>query len=343
MSEFAIWLSNSSLSKEDKSSAVCATPPSLENGLLVEIPDKELLCGEDEQEALMAPLPAPVKGHINLRSFYYDGQNVVLQWGVEEKAIPYTCDAIFVYEEEGLNEVLLESTPLKCNSSTTDNPKILNVTVPNSSQLLQGHRYRYCVVLLESSQNTDELSLVLGCSDVIPLTVDYSQIPKQEKISNLPNITSIFASIKSDGLKVTVSVKPNNNCELNVAVFRNSGLLAQKRLNCNTPVHIFEGLCDNSYKVCANVVGTSGPVNNNQKPVCVKVIESAVPKFDISMIGLILILLSLTTGISFITIVWVLFKNSRAKTTTHQCFLPPEGEEHQQHNKYIKLQATTKL
>lgn len=288
----------------------------------------------------MAPLPAPVKGHINLKNFFFDGEKIVLQWSVEEKAVPYTCDAIFVYEEEGLNEVLLESTPLKCNSSALDDPKILNVTVPNVSELVMGHKYRYCVVLLESAQNTDELSLVLGCSDVLPLVTAEFVTSQSNYVADYPNVTAVFASIKEEGLKVTVAVKPRYDCELNVAVFKNSGLLAQKKLNCNSPAYIFEGLCDNSYKVCANVVNTS----LGQKPVCVKVIESAVPKvFDISMIGLILILLSLTTGISFITIVWVLFKNSRSKTTTHQCFLPPEGEEQHQHNKYIKLQATTKL
>ncbi|KAF5271294.1 hypothetical protein FQR65_LT05309 [Abscondita terminalis] len=337
LSEFALWLANSSLPKEDKSSAVCTTPPTLENGLLVDIPNRELLCGDDEQETLTLSHPAPVKAHINLKHFFYDGEKIVLQWSVEEKAVPYTCDAIFVYEEEGPNEVLLESTPLKCNSSILEDPRILNVTVPNSSELVQGRNYRYCVVLLESAHSADDLSLVLGCSDVMPLNVDTITVTKSVDL-NVPNVTAIFASIKPDGLKVAVVINPQYNCELDVAVFKNTGLLAQKRLNCNSPVYIFEGFCDNSYKVCANVVHS-----DVMKPVCIKVIESAVPKvFDISMIGLILILLSLTTGISFVTIVWVLFKNSRAKTSTHQCFMPPEGEE-QQHNKYIKLQATTKL
>ncbi|KAK4884114.1 hypothetical protein RN001_000385 [Aquatica leii] len=338
LSEFALWLANSSLPKEDKASAVCTTPPTLENGLLVDIPNRELLCGDEDQEMVVVSHPAPVKAHINLRNFFYDGENIVLQWNVEEKAIPYTCDAIFVYEEEGPNEVLLESTPLKCNSSYLDDPRLLNVTVPNSSELIQGRNYRYCVVLLESAHTTDDLSLVLGCSDVMPLNIDATAETKTNNL-NVPNVTAIFASIKPNGLKVAVVINPQFNCELDVAVFKNSGLLAQKRLDCNSPVYIFEGFCDNSYKVCANIVQS-----DLVKPVCIKVIESAVPKvFDISMIGLILILLSLTTGISFVTIVWVLFKNSRAKTSTHQCFMPPEGEEHQQHNKYIKLQATTKL
>ena len=44
--EFANWLSNSSLNEEDKSSAVCATPPALENGILTQVSPGNLLCGE---------------------------------------------------------------------------------------------------------------------------------------------------------------------------------------------------------------------------------------------------------------------------------------------------------
>lgn len=146
LNEFAAWLLNSSLSKEDKATAVCTTPPSLENGVLVEVPLENLLCGEDEQDSMMAPLSTPYKARINLNDFKYDGRNIRLQWSVEDETSPYTCDAIFVYEEEGPSEVLVESNPLKCNSSDMLNPKILNVTMPSSIQLQANHRYRYCVV-----------------------------------------------------------------------------------------------------------------------------------------------------------------------------------------------------
>lgn len=46
LAEFADWLANSSLDSEDKLSAVCATPPALENGPLSQVSPGSLLCGE---------------------------------------------------------------------------------------------------------------------------------------------------------------------------------------------------------------------------------------------------------------------------------------------------------
>nr|CAI5841348.1 unnamed protein product [Callosobruchus analis] len=142
LSDFAAWLNNSTLTNEDKSTAICTTPPSLENGLLIEVSPESLECGEDEQDSLMPPLAAQssFKARINLNEFQYDGSNIKLQWGVEDETTPYTCDAIFVYEEEGQNEVLVETNPLKCNSSELVDPKVLNVTVPNISDLQELHR-----------------------------------------------------------------------------------------------------------------------------------------------------------------------------------------------------------
>lgn len=143
LSEFAIWLANSSLPKEDRDSAVCTTPPSLENGLLFEIPISSLPCGEEEQEEIIAPMAEPIKARITLNNFDFDGEGIRLEWNVEDKTIPFNCDAIFVYEEEGENEVLLESSPLKCNSSDMSGPNTLAVSVPPSMQLELKHRYRY--------------------------------------------------------------------------------------------------------------------------------------------------------------------------------------------------------
>ncbi|KAK9892101.1 hypothetical protein WA026_018304 [Henosepilachna vigintioctopunctata] len=124
LQDFSNWLNNSPLSKKDKESAVCATPPSLENGLLIEIASENLICGEDEQENEAPPMMSALKNKISLKEFKYDGDTVVLIWKIEEEGIPYSCDAIYVYEEQFLSEVLVESTPLKCNSSSLERPYV---------------------------------------------------------------------------------------------------------------------------------------------------------------------------------------------------------------------------
>lgn len=345
--EFAVWLFNSSLSREDKSSAVCTTPPSLENGLLFEIPTEKLLCGEDEQEALMSPLPDPVQAEINLKSFTYDGEHITLVWNVQDTIVPFTCDAIFVYEEEGANEVLLESSPLKCNSSDLVNPSILQVSVPAAIHLQQEHRYRYCVVLLGNGQEDDDSSLMLGCSDIIPLvqnaqvhsahTADYSL--------KLPKVLAIQANLSAYGsLSIDVKVYPENSkCKLNVAILEQGTLLSQRELNCTNPEYVFIGLNDGPYKVCANVIRSDLTIDDGQKPRCIGVLRSEIRGFSVLDVAFVSIFLVLCVMV--IALIWGVRKILlKPKIETHQCFMPPEDDPQQhQHNRYVKLQATTKL
>lgn len=55
--------------------------------------------------------------------------------------MPYTCDAIFVYEEIRERERLSSSEPLHCNSNSMENAADLKITVPGSRDLEQNHKY----------------------------------------------------------------------------------------------------------------------------------------------------------------------------------------------------------
>lgn len=325
---------------------MCTTPPSLENGLVIEVPQDDLLCGEEEpQEPLMAPAVEPITKSVTLvtlQDFKYDGVAVSLKWVVDSKALPYTCDAIFVYEEEGANEVMLESTPLKCNSSEMGDPLVLNVTVPGSGDLQYGHRYRYCIVLLDSDRS-DELALVLGCSDVIPLVPNVKMAPKKDSKDTLPKITAVQANLTTYGsLSMQVSLHPTSECVLNVAILQQGALLSQRRINCTDPHYVFVGLHDGPYRVCANVIAP-GP-QLQQRPRCVTAIRREIrglSGLDVIFIGVFLLLCFM-----LVVVIWgvrkILFKPKTLQT--HQCFLPPEENENQhQHSRYVKLQATTKL
>ncbi|XP_056640290.1 slit homolog 1 protein-like isoform X2 [Diorhabda carinulata] len=336
LSEFATWLNNSTLNQQDKSTAVCTTPPHLENGLLIEMPTYNLICG-DEDDTVMTPISSPFKARINLEDFTYDGTDVKLSWNVQDEFSSYTCDAIFVYEEEGPNEVLIESNPIKCNSSDLSDPKILNVTLPKTIQLRRGNSYRYCIVLLETVQ-TDDVSLILGCSDIIPLVIN-AKLPANAKI---PRVVSVLANLTSDGeLSIGIDVYPGVNCELNVAVLEQSTLLSQKIIECSNPKYNFFGLNGGPYRVCANVV-TSSPAIDVNKSRCVTVFKSVATGFtnlDVAFVSVFLVLC-----IMVIILVWGVKKVLvKPKTRTHQCFLPPECDKDVQHNRYVKLQATTKL
>lgn len=195
--EFANWLSNSTLDEEDKLSAVCATPPSLENGILTQVSPGNLLCGEPTSSIITK---SPLSGtQLTLREFHYSEKSGInLLWNVEPCSERYTCDTLIVYETVGETEIQTDSNPLHCDSRLMRDPCSLAVTIPSSLHLQPGHKYRYCVALLIPS-GYDDVLLGLGCSDVIVLQETDKKERKEEHISlNSPKI-------KIDSLHVNVS------------------------------------------------------------------------------------------------------------------------------------------
>lgn len=355
LSEFAEWLTNSSqLPASDRTTAVCATPPSLENGLLAEVSPHELLCGEDEEETGPAPPQGPlapqvpVSGkQVTLHIFQYDGFSVTLLWNVEASAAPYACDALFVYEEVGAHEVLLESNPVRCNSSQLADPRALTLTL-SSAGLLLGHRYRYCVVLLEGGGATsDEMALVLGCSDIIPLvpTAQPQSQPLPE-FTLTTHIAALHANVSSPGtLLIMVQLweqpLPDAHCLLTVAVFKSSSPIAQQHLNCSNPKTVIKDLPVGPYRVCAT---TGDFPSTGPRARCITV-QQSISSQDLGGLNI-----AIATG--FVTLSTILLLGLFLATRrlfqrpkllpTHQCFLAgPQDEE--QHSRYVKLHATTKL
>jgi Leucine-rich repeat (LRR) protein len=351
--DFAIWFNNSSrLPMSDRSTAVCVTPPSLENGLLMEIPPKELRCGEEEDFG-PAPPEGPFAAHVPvsgaqvmLRAFQYDGHSINLLWSVDSHAAPFTCDALFVYEELSAHEVLLTSTPLKCNSTQLADPTALTVRLP-SGDMQPGRRYRYCVVLLEGGRYTDEVQLVLGCSEVIPLVITTQSVAQPPRTTSPTSIKSVHANITSSGT-MTVSVqlwhqrKPgttDQHCHVTVTVFMSGTLLAPYHLNCTQPWIAVPGLPQGPYHVCATL-GNFPATEPRVQCVTVKS-KSKFGGLNVTLTVCFVLLSSLLLlGLYIVT------KKMMKKPkilSTHQCFLAPPEHDDQQHTRYVKLQATTKL
>ncbi|KAL3288188.1 hypothetical protein HHI36_002638 [Cryptolaemus montrouzieri] len=338
LEEFSIWLTNSVLSKKDKESAVCATPPSLENGLLMEIATENLICGEDEQDNDVPPMMSALKNKISIKEFRYDGHVVNLLWSIEEEGIPYTCDAIYVYEEQDMSEILVESMPVKCNSTDLSNPTLLEISVPGSIDLQRLHRYRYCLVLLQSGQS-DDVSLILGCSDILPLIQNIEL--KNEVSSDNPKVLSIQGNFSADGsLSVKAEVYPESKCEVNIVIFEQGLLLSQRNVNCSNAHYIFVGLTQGPYRACASIVFRGSPLEKGRSR-CINIFRSEeilMSSLDIAMISIFI-----AFCLILLTLVWGLRKMLlKSKLQTHQCFIPPDMEP-EQHNRYVKLQATTNL
>lgn len=349
MSQFASWLQNvTGIPDSDKGTAVCATPPSLENGLVQELSAAELVCGGQEENPLPpeSPLatPMPVSGtRVILRGFQYDGVKVNLLWTVEASALTYSCDALFVYEELGIHEVLLESNPLKCDSSQLVDPRTLSLVL-SATDLQPGHRYRYCVVLLEGG-GSDESALVLGCSEVIPLLpTTKSRVQPLPGVPTRTQIVSLDANLTEMGtMSITAQLWSDHldpHCLLTVTIFTSGTLVAQRHLNCSLPWALVHGLPQGPYQVCATL-GDFPPTEPKTR--CLTISQPHISSNTTLNFVLSTILFFLSTLLILVVYHAVRRIIKRPKTLrNHQCFLPVAQTE-EQHARYVKLQATTKL
>lgn len=144
-----------------------------------------------------------------------------LLWHVEPCTERYTCDTLLVYEalEADNREVQIASSPIECDSQLMHDPCSLPISLPSSLLLESGHKYRYCVVLMvqppssathprSATARSDELSLGLGCSDIIELDRETLHlIPELDQA--LPprvfEISTVHVNASADGyLKVSI-------------------------------------------------------------------------------------------------------------------------------------------
>lgn len=376
--EFANWLANSSLLEEDKSSAVCATPPALENGILTQVPPGSLLCGEPTPPMMTRVPLAAVQ--LSLKEFRYDeSTGINLLWHMEQCTEHYTCDSLIVYETIDDSEVRRESSPLHCDSRMMRDPCTLPVAIPASVHLKLGHKYRYCVVLLVPTAY-DDMSLGLGCSDVIVLEetlerrkiVTEEQLPSEEDHSSMsstqssfgsdPRITGVHVNVSDKGylhVDVVLSRMKETNlastCELSVVVFDAISAIHRQRLNCSFAfVTDVEVSLPGYYRVCASLdeladvtvvsSATGNLVGDRERFRCVEVVEQGYSRQNAEVFVVMAVVA--VTGVFLIALAMLgrsIVKRLRHPRIQAQCFLPAQEFEITHKAHYIKLLATTKV
>ncbi|KAK2577261.1 hypothetical protein KPH14_003401 [Odynerus spinipes] len=353
--EFATWLSNSSLSEEDKSSAVCATPPALVNGILTQVSPGSLLCGEPTPPIMTrVPLAA---AQLTLKEYRYDVlTGINLLWNVEPCTEHYTCDTLIVYETVGDSEIQIESDPLHCDSHVMRDPCSLPVTTPPSLNLQLGHKYRYCVVLLIPTEY-DDMSLGLGCSDVITLEETKREEQQDQQPPNTDSldvrITAVHVNVTDQGsLHVDVSLSPSKNpdaspCEISIVVFDTETAIRKCKLNCNSTFVSLEVLVPGRYKVCASLDElvnsesiASSVVDDRGRSRCVEV-----QSFKQNIEAIVLAIAGATCAllIALVVVGRSIVRKVRHPRIQTQCFLPAQEFEITHKAHYIKLLATTKI
>lgn len=372
--EFANWLANSNLTEEDKLSAVCATPPSLENGILTQVPPGSLLCGEPTPP-IMTRMPL-AGSQINLKEYHYDeGTGINLLWHVEECAEHYTCDSLIIYETIGDSEITIVSSPLHCDSRMMRDPCTLPVAIPVSLRLQLGHKYRYCVVLLLPTSYED-VSLGLGCSDIIILekmsqqwqekhvrkTDSYSVTSMQTPF--YAQITDVYVNMTDKGylhvnvvlsrIKESLTIAPSA-CQVFIAVFNAVSAVHRQTFNCTSAFVIdVQVSSPGYYRVCASldeladvIIASSSDnlVDEHERFRCVEVVEqTGYTEQNVELF----IVMTVIIAMSILIITLALLGRNLARRLRHsriqtQCFLPPQEFEITHKAHYIKLLATTKV
>ncbi|XP_063985255.1 leucine-rich repeat-containing protein 15 [Diachasmimorpha longicaudata] len=351
--EFANWLTNSSLEEEDRTSAVCATPPALENGVLTQVSPGSLLCGEPTPP-MMTKLPQP-QVQVTLKEFRYDRRTGVnLVWRVASCTQRYTCDNLIIYEVVDDTEIEIDSSPLHCESNLMRDPCHLPVAIPSSLNLQIGHKYRYCIVLFVSTV-TDDLTLGLGCSDLLFLEENSPQweqkpVPIVTTMAPLRDrITGVHVNISDEGfLTVDVALSTikdlENICQVSVVVFAEDSFLHRKTLNCSQPVVTVPGLVPGRYKVCASLLDPLGAETPGdfgaERSRCVEV-QAFRENTEMIILGI--------AGVSCLVFISVFFigrsllKKFREPRIQSQCFMPAQEFEITHKAHYIQLLTTTKV
>lgn len=341
--DFAYWLTNSTtLNSEDRDSAVCATPPALENGILAQVSPGSLLCGDPVPPlATLAPSVAEVgavETQITLKDFKHeDTGGINLLWNVEPCSRPYTCDHLVVYEATEEGEVLVATRPLRCESRHMPDPCSLSVTLPATVRLEVGRRYRYCVAILES---VTELFLVPGCSEVFPL---------ERNAALKPKIAAVRTNASEDGfLYVDVNIvgrEPRDSeCDLSLVVFSDDAVVRRWKLNCTRSYATVSDLPQGPYRVCASLHENENFEEDSPSTHCVDVnIRGARNPAKLEVVLFAIILVACALLVAALCAAKTLVNRSRPSRIQGQCFLPAEEFEITHRARYVKLLTTTKV
>ncbi|XP_073999084.1 uncharacterized protein isoform X2 [Rhodnius prolixus] len=320
LTSLANWLKSENITPESRNSAVCATPPSLENGLALQV---SLQCEEYDLPPQSSLLP--ISGsRVTLTGVTYATDHLLLLWSVKSNH-PYTCDAVFVYEELGSHELLLQTNRLTCSSELLPDPTSLPLSIL-APHLQIGHRYRYCVVMIE--KGLSESALVLGCSKVLKLA---------EKTK--PVVIHLDAQKNASDVLVKTSVWPENlMCQqlISVTVGRD---VKRKLVNCSQQDVRVIGMPFGKAWVCVGIIGYADAKNK-----CVwsrmreaRIVENvwSPPRF-ITSLGLAVI----STGLIAISAYY--FANLFRQTTRPAPTSPLQNNQCH-HTSYVLLHATTNL
>lgn len=301
---FATWLKTvSSITPAQKSAITCETPMNPEPRVIMDLDPSDFVCSnevplgplaiiqKEEEEKQHKEKEDDNDGGHNARHFtavsesglelsdyqYKSSKNVLsLIWVVDERSIPYECDAVFIFKEEDGNHQLKSKTKVMCHSNSESNPKRLTIRL-NHLDLEMNQTYRFCLVVFSSA------TLVAGCSESLHLRVGatgkelygvaISPHSKWNSDDHSPTTNPRSSIVPRPTLKVnwvngstldTVTVwwdfvaglqQLPTSCLLNVSLIAGNKVAIEKRAKCAKGRTNFTNLNPlETYEVCISIV-----------------------------------------------------------------------------------------
>ena len=191
------------------------------------------------------------EAEVSLQLSRWTAGGLQLLWSVDEKALPYDCEAVFVYEVQqltsGPHQLLTEKVDANCSSEAVRNPQSISVTIPENV-LQVGATYRYCLVLLEYGTG-DQEGFLPGCSEPLLLTspppnlLSFTEPP--------PEVNSLTAGEQRGLLVVHTRIRSSSeSCKYTIVLVRERQVVATQQLNCSEPRYSFSNLGSGQYVAC---------------------------------------------------------------------------------------------
>ena len=231
----------------------------------MELNDDELRCSvEDDHDYYLdeyyhddgnAPVPKISKAEVILLSLRWKQKGLELMWQIDDQAIPYSCEAVFIYQHvpaapDGFHQLLTEKVDANCSSDTAVNPHRIEMVVPTGN-LISGNVYRYCLLLLVRGTGDME-GFLPGCSEPLQLSMPIKIITKSGSHNRIGTITA--GSLNGTMVVQTRVESVSFPCTYTVVLVSNTSIVASRQLNCSESRHEFLSLIEGKkYTSCADI------------------------------------------------------------------------------------------
>lgn len=286
---------------------------------------------------------------------------VILTWAVNMSENQFTCDAVFVYHETEIDEMLMRNSPLKvncytmivynnlmfeidglsdlffffslhlqihCERSKMKDENIVNVILHDSEHFTIGENYRFCLVLLQKFGESKR-DLIVGCSNVTKLKSIDSVIDGESNTLSQEISTETWSQTESDITHFDQISDLLNEDETITESRDNRGM--------DESDHSSE---ENDYAMDAEANTLTTNANANVQVHRTNVVSKNINEIAVATIcfGVFVVLV--------IALIWMfmVFRNNRRPHSTTICYAANDRmDDVENTNRYLKLQATTTL